>query len=107
MLRGTSGLLRPEGRGVRAVYNVDGFTTFNLRRRRNTITLVAYQVDFVSITNFQLRATELGPNGASFSVQVQFYTGLQVVSSQIIISYLILKKKNPCGTTLGQSFINL
>ena len=89
LLRGVSGLLRPQGPGITALFNADGFTRFDLSGTF-TITLVAYQVDFVSITNFQLRATELGPSGGSFSVRVEYYTSVEVVRSFMLIDFLFI-----------------
>ena len=80
MLRGSTGILRPRERFVVAVFGTDGFTRFTLPANRNRFSLVPFQVDFVSISSFQLRVTDIASNGAALKVRVDYYTSTTVVS---------------------------
>lgn len=80
LVRGATGILRPLDTSVIATFQSNSFTRFDFASGVTSFTLVAFQVDFVSITNFQLQVSEICSNGEALSVHVEYFTETQVVS---------------------------
>ena len=89
LLRGATGLLRPQDSFVVATLSASGFTLLQLPAGRNTIVLVPFQIGFVTLSNFQLRVDEICADGSALTVQVEYYTRTTVVSKET--NYLVLR----------------
>ena len=84
LLRGASGVLRVQETFVVSTFAADGFTTFDLPGGKRRFSLIPFKEDFVSITDFRVRADDICADGSSFKLDIRYYSKTEVVSLSLL-----------------------